>query len=135
MDLHVFPVPIPPPASLSTRSLWVSPGHQVRTLVSCIQPGLVICFTLDNIHVLMLFSRNIPPSPSPTESKLLNEHIYYEIVKQLPINPLRSLHSFAQVMPHCSGATRAVVHIFIIHPGSKWLMIILCFSRVLEVTQ
>ena len=30
--------------------------HQVRALVSCIQPGLVICFTLDNIHVSMLFS-------------------------------------------------------------------------------
>ena len=25
--------------------------HQVRVLVSCIQHGLVICFTLDNIHV------------------------------------------------------------------------------------
>ena len=35
------------------------------------QPGLVICFTLDNIHVSMLFSWNIPPSPSPTESKSL----------------------------------------------------------------
>ena len=40
-------------------------------LVSCTQPGLVICFTLDNIHVSMLFSWNIPPSPSPTESKIL----------------------------------------------------------------
>ena len=28
------------------------PSEQVRALVSCIQPGLVICFTLDNIHVL-----------------------------------------------------------------------------------
>ena len=28
-------------------------------------------FTLDNIHVLMLFSWNIPPSPSSTESKRL----------------------------------------------------------------
>ena len=37
----------------------------------CIQPGLVICFPLDNIHVSMLFSRNIPPSSSPTESKIL----------------------------------------------------------------
>ena len=32
---------------------------------------LAICFTLDNIQVLMLFSRNIPPSPSPTECKSL----------------------------------------------------------------
>ena len=71
MGLHVFPIPIPPPTCLSTRSLWVFPVHQVRALVSCIQPGLVICFTLDNIHVLMLFSWNIPPSPSPTESKSL----------------------------------------------------------------
>ena len=46
-----------PPTSLSTQFLWVFPVHQARALVSCIQPGLVICFTLDNIHVLMLFSR------------------------------------------------------------------------------
>ena len=62
------PHPDPPPTSLSTRSLWVFPVHQARALVSCIQPGLG--FTLDNIHVSMLFSRNIPPSPSPTESIL-----------------------------------------------------------------
>ena len=37
MDLQVFPIPIPPP----TRSLV----HQVRALVSCIEPGLVICET------------------------------------------------------------------------------------------
>ena len=71
MGLHVFPIPIPPPTSLSIASLWVFPVHQVRALVSCIQPGLVICFTLGSIHVSMLFSWNIPPSPSPTESKRL----------------------------------------------------------------
>ena len=30
-----------------------------------------VCFTLDNIHVSMLFSQIIPPSPSPIESKSL----------------------------------------------------------------
>ena len=71
MVLHIFPIPIPSPTSLSTQSLWVFPVHQVRALVSCIQPGLVISFTLDDIHVSMLFSWNIPPSPSTTESKSL----------------------------------------------------------------
>ena len=66
-----IPIPIPPPTSLSARSLWVFPVHQARALVSCIRPGLVICFTVDNTHVSMLFSWNIPPSPSPTESKSL----------------------------------------------------------------
>ena len=65
------PHPNPSPASLSIPSLWVFPVHQPWALVSCIQPGLVICFTLDSILVSMLFSLNIPPSPSPTESKSL----------------------------------------------------------------
>ena len=66
----MFPSPIPPPTSLSTRSLWVFPVPQARALVSCIQPGLVICFTLDNIHVSMLFSGNITPSGSEASEPL-----------------------------------------------------------------
>ena len=65
------PHPDPPPPSLSIPSLWVFPVHQPWALLSCIQPGLVICFTLDSILVSMLISQNIPPSPSPTESKSL----------------------------------------------------------------
>ena len=42
----------------STRYFWIFPVHPPWALVSCIQPGLVICFTLDNIHVSMLFSWN-----------------------------------------------------------------------------
>ena len=75
MDIHVFPIPIPPPTSLSTRSLWVFPVHQVWALVSCIQPGLVICFTIDNIHVSMLFSWNISPHLLPQSPKVCSVHL------------------------------------------------------------
>ena len=57
--LPLYPIPLGLPSA---------PGPNT---FSCIQPGLVICFTLDNIHVSMLFSWNIPPLPSPTESKSL----------------------------------------------------------------
>ena len=60
--------------------------YQVRALVSCIQPGLVICFTLDRIHVSMLFSWNIPPSPSPTESKRLFYTLFFCFAYRVIIN-------------------------------------------------
>ena len=66
-----IPQPDPPPISLSTRSLWVFPVRQAWALVSCIQPGLVNYFTVDNINVSILFSQNIPLSFSPTEPKSL----------------------------------------------------------------
>jgi len=54
------------PSHPSGSSQCTSPEHPV----SCIEPGLVIHFTYDNIHA-MPFSQIIPPSPSPTESKRL----------------------------------------------------------------
>ena len=62
-----IPLPPPSPSHPSGSSQCTSPEH----LVSCIEPGLAICFTYDNIHVSMLFSQIIPPSPSSTESKRL----------------------------------------------------------------
>ena len=42
--------PLPPH---STRFLWVFPVHQAGALVSCFPPGLMICFTIDNIHAVL----------------------------------------------------------------------------------
>ena len=59
---HIPPHPIPqghPSAPALKHPVW------------CIEPGLVIHFIYDNIHVSMLFSQIIPSSPSPTESKSL----------------------------------------------------------------
>ena len=71
MGVHVFPIlnPLPPPSLYqpSGSSQCTSPEHPV----SCIEPGPVIHFTYDAIHVSMPFSQIIPPSPSPTESKRL----------------------------------------------------------------
>ena len=61
--------PLPPrsPYHPSGSSQCTSPKHPV----SCIEPGLAICFIYDIIHVSIPFSQIIPPSPSPTESKRL----------------------------------------------------------------
>ena len=66
-------VPLPdPPSRLPLHPIPLGlPSAPVLSTVSCIQPGLVICFTLGSILVSMLFSQNIPPLPSPTESKNL----------------------------------------------------------------
>ena len=45
------PLPPPFPSHPSGSSQCTSPKHPV----SCIEPGLAICFTYDNIHVSVLF--------------------------------------------------------------------------------
>ena len=61
------PLPPPSPSNPSGSSQCTSPEHPV----SCIEPGLVIHFTYDNLHVSMPFSHIIMPLPSATESKRL----------------------------------------------------------------
>ena len=68
MGVHVFPFlnlpfPLPSPSHPSGSFRCTSPEHPV----SCVKPILAIYFTYDNIHVSMIFSQIIPPSPSPTD--------------------------------------------------------------------
>ena len=71
MGVHVFPI-----LTLLLTSLPINPSESSQCTssehpVSCIEPGLAIYFTYDNIDVSMLFSQNIPPLPSSTEFKSL----------------------------------------------------------------
>ena len=67
MFLILNPLRPPSPYHPCGSSQCTSPEHPV----SCIEPGLAIHFTCDNIHISMPFFEIIPPSPSPTESKRL----------------------------------------------------------------
>ena len=74
MGVHVFPILNPPPTSpyhTSGSSQCTSP----KLPVSCIEPGLVICFLCDIIHVSMPFSQIIPHLPLPQSPKDYSIHL------------------------------------------------------------
>ena len=83
------PLPPPSPSHPPGSSQCTSPEHPV----SCLEPGLAIHFTCDNLHVSMPFSHIIPPSPSPTESKRL----FYTSVSLLLSHIQGYLHKFLYV--------------------------------------
>ena len=104
--------PLPPPSRYhpSGSSQCTSPKHPV----SCIEPGLVIHFIYDIIHVSMPFSQIIPPSPSPTESKRL----FYTFVSLLLSRiqgyhyHLSKFHIYALV--YCIGVSTTYMRILAI---------------------
>ena len=76
-------VPHPePPSHLPPHPIPLGqPSAPALSLVSCIKPGLAICFTHDNIHVSMLFSEIIKlltfRSMKPWNNKLLLVVLWY----------------------------------------------------------
>ena len=71
MGVHVFPILNPSPTSPYSIPQGLFQCTSFECPVSCIELGLAIRFTYDNLYVSMPFSQIIPPSPSPTESKSL----------------------------------------------------------------
>ena len=71
MGVHMFPILNPLPHPSLYHPSGSSQCTSLKHPVSCIEPGLVIHFLYDIIHVSMPFSQIIPPSPSPTECNRL----------------------------------------------------------------
>ena len=69
--VYLCPHPEPPPTSLPSHPSGLSQFTGFECPVSCMELGLVIYFTYGNINVSVLFSKIIPPLPSPTEFKSL----------------------------------------------------------------
>ena len=78
MGIHVSPSWTPLPTPSTSHPSGLSQCTSFECPVSSIDLGLVIYFTYGNIHVSMLFSQIIPPSPSSIESKVCS--LYYSIV-------------------------------------------------------
>ena len=75
MDLHVFPIPIPSPASFSIPSLWVFPVHQPWALVSCFQPGWWSVSPLIVYLFQCCFFRTSHPRLLPQSPKVCSVHL------------------------------------------------------------
>ena len=75
--VHVFPIlnPTPPTTSIPIPSLWSSQCTSSKLPVSCIEPGLVILFLYDIIHVSMPFSQIILLFPLPQSPKDCSIHL------------------------------------------------------------
>ena len=67
--VHPFRNSLPSPSTSHPPGLSQCTGFECPA--SCIELGLAVCFTYGDIHVSVLFSQIISPSPSAAESKSL----------------------------------------------------------------
>ena len=121
---HLFP------SHPSGSSQCTSPEHPV----SCIEPGLTICFTYDNIHVSMLSLKSSHSHLLPHGPKVCSLHLCLFCAQHFLINQrLQSLQSgWYPLAPgastHKDGLGRQeilfVVHSEILHnhPNFNWLI-------------
>ena len=81
MGVHMSPIlnPLPPSSPPHPSGLSQSTGFECPA--SCIEIALVTYFTYGNIHVSMLFSQIILPSPSPRVQK----SVFYNCVRVIVI--------------------------------------------------
>ena len=93
--------PPPPPSPFHPSGSSQCTGFECP--VSCIELGLMICFTYGNMHVSMLFSQIIPPSPFPTESKSLSFISVFLLLSHIQGHHyhLSKFHIYALI--HCIG--------------------------------
>ena len=69
--VHMFPILKPPPTSLPVPSLWVIPMHQPQASSIIHRTWTGTSFHIWYYTCFSGILPNIPPSPSPTESKRL----------------------------------------------------------------
>ena len=99
--VHVSPIPKPRPSSSSSHPSGGPSALVLSATASCIELGLVIYFTYGKIHVSVLFSQIIPPSPSPTESKSLLFTSVSLLLSRIYHYHLSKFHIYALV--YCIG--------------------------------
>ena len=112
MDLHVFPIPIPPPASLPIPSLWVFPVHQPWALVCDFQTSFPLaspnsktpqnCLQdhpkwkrLPHPYFIWRFFSGFPLG-DPYKTSSAKKILFLKYLKNIILDDLRLFHLFSQ---------------------------------------
>ena len=102
--MYICPLPLePPPTPHPIPLLWLVPEYCPGLVVLYRDFPLAICFIYDNAYVSMLVSRFIPPSSSPTVSKVcsLCLHLYFLPCKYVHFYHFSRFHKYALIHNIC----------------------------------